>query len=134
MKRNSLLYTSLGLFLLTALLHIFAIAFSVYWTLVWFDSVVHGFGGMALGFFALWLGTPSRETYVSPFSFQMFFLVLGGTLCVGLLWEFFEYSAGITSLLSRNYVPDTLGDLAMDVVGGLAALVYTSITRKAIFS
>jgi hypothetical protein len=44
------------------------------------------------------------------------------TLLIGGAWEAFEYRYDIT--YSTNYFTDTLGDIAMDVVGAFAAVFY----------
>ncbi|MDD4989057.1 MAG: hypothetical protein PHV42_01370 [Candidatus Pacebacteria bacterium] len=129
MKRNSLITASLIFLAFTAILHLYAVAFYVYWSLPWFDIIVHGLGGIAVGFFALWIDTPLDQEFASPFSLSSLIIVLGGTLFIGLLWELFEYSFGITSLASANFLPDTLRDLAMDIIGGILSLLYIGFKK-----
>ncbi len=127
MTRKSLLNTSLAFVFLTAILHFIALSFYLYWTLTWFDAIVHLCGGIGVGLFSLWLGTRGGEYSLFGFSFHTFFLVLGGSLLIGLLWEFFEWSFGLTFVTSANYGIDTLSDLAMDVLGGFVALSYVTV-------
>ena len=47
-----------------------------------------------------------------------------GTIVVGLGWEVFEYSAGITFNTVGNHALDTVKDLVMDILGGYAAYLY----------
>ncbi|MDD4989528.1 MAG: hypothetical protein PHV42_03845, partial [Candidatus Pacebacteria bacterium] len=98
-------------------------------TVPWFDLVVHACGGITVGFLAIWIDTPLQDEFASRFSLSSFIMVIGASLFVGLLWEFFEYSFGVTFISSVNYVPDTLGDLGMDIIGGLLSLAYVGLKK-----
>ena len=96
------------------LLHIAAIYFHWYWTVTWFDIVMHFIGGA-------WVGIVTLLVFAERASASRAFVyALLGALIVGLLWELYEYAAGVTFSLSA-YPIDTTRDLIMDVVGGGAA-------------
>ena len=44
-------------------------------------------------------------------------LCIVAALLIGVIWESFEFLTGITNLPIE--IPDTLGDISMDVLGGL---------------
>jgi hypothetical protein len=113
--------------ILTALLHIIGTALHLYWTFWWFDIVVHFLGGVwiaATGFWvyymSLWRGGTPPVRVIRFFAVTVFCSVI-----VGVLWELFEYGAGLTFVLPGvDYQTDTLADIGMDVVGGLCAYLY----------
>jgi hypothetical protein len=98
--------------LVTAGLHLLALRYSLYWIFSWFDCIVHFFGGLMAAYLLGALFHP----YL-PIKRRILFMVLA-VLCVGLLWEFFEYTFGISSHELR-YWGDTLSDLIFDLLGGL---------------
>lgn len=106
-----------------------AISYKLYlfWTVIWFDMVMHFLGGLfvALFFFAVFslLGTKMR--YVEK-------LVLGltFTLLVGLVWEYYELIIGVTNLTDIEYWPNTGMDIVMDVAGGLAGIFAVKYIEK----
>ncbi len=130
MTRKSLLWNSLILVCVTAVLHFIALFFHFYWTTSWFDSIVHLCGGISVGFFTLWLSTSVGKQSVIRFSVENCVIILGAALFIGLLWEFFEWSFGLTFVTAPNYGVDTLSDLLMDVVGGFVALSYATFNKK----
>lgn len=109
-------------------LQVIAVSFyllSYYW---WFDNTLHFAGGLCVGFFSLWLYTGSREGGFSDTDKILLSAVLGA-LIVGIGWEIFEYSAGITSNTIGSYPLDTVKDLAVDVLGGYGAYCYFIIGK-----
>jgi hypothetical protein len=102
-------------------LHHFAIAHFWYWTLWWFDVVMHILGGVALGLAALWFLLLFRFLErCSPR--QVFALTLAVVLVVGIGWEAFEFFAQL--FVQGHFFPDTFHDIAADVAGGLIAYAY----------
>lgn len=119
MHQHKLLFSILVLSAVIAITHVAAIEFSIYWTLVWFDLVVHFLGGILIGLIGIWL---LRFWHVRLSPRQVFVGVLGTVLVVGGLWEVFEWLAG-NLMHAKNPVLDTTLDLLMDVLGGAAAYV-----------
>lgn len=104
-----------------ALTHLAAEQFSLYWTYWWFDVLTHFLGGAWLGLASLWLWYFSGHFGTRMPTRRAVLIALFAGLSIGLLWEVYEYSVWqfLGTGLPNNYVADTLGDLAMDVVGAL---------------
>ncbi len=99
-----------------ALLEKLALADFLYWHYVWFDTVMHFIGGLALG------------TFVAALlpRFRPILYVLGvALLAIG--WEVFEFYFG-TNLHASNFYFDTSVDLLMDALGGIVAYVIARTT------
>ena len=97
-----------------AIVHTVSIEFYIYWKYLWLDIPMHAFGGIAcaLGFSTLpFFGLRPESRYTSLLWITLF------TLSVGIVWEIFEFTAGI-SQNEPGFVLDTILDLFMDVVGG----------------
>lgn len=108
--------------LLIGLLHILAMNFFLYWDIAWFDILMHFLGGFWVALLGLWIlalliniesFTLRRILYVSVFF----------TLGIGIIWEVFEFGAGLSFVGPEGW-PDTILDLIMDMVGGLTAGFY----------
>lgn len=106
-----------------ALLHYFALEFSLYWHFVWLDLASHTLGGIWAGLFALWLRPQSGFHEAATW-------VVFGAIVLGIGWEFFEITIG--SPRAANFFFDTSLDLFADVVGGViaAAAVHIVSFRK----
>lgn len=90
--------------------------------LVWIDIPLHFLGGLLVGIWA-WLvfgRGPRAHSFI-----HKWVLIFGVTALVGVSWEFFEWI--LDHVLSQWYVfprnqpsvDDTLGDLFMDLLGGV---------------
>jgi RsiW-degrading membrane proteinase PrsW (M82 family) len=101
-------------------LHLLGLHFYLYWTVWWFDVLMHFLGGFWVGFTALWLyhfvGKPPRHN-------RDLAVALLAAIIVGVMWELYEYTTGVTFSLV-GYRLDTATDLAMDLVGGYCAFRY----------
>ena len=101
-----------------AVLERFAVADFLYWHYVWFDTIMHFLGGLAIGTFVAALLTHFRPVRY----------VLGvALLSVG--WEVFEFYFAHT-VHARNFYFDTSVDLLMDALGGIAAY---ALARKTLW-
>lgn len=109
MNRNNLLYTVLGLVVLLWVLDFIALTFYFYWTVGWYDYLMHFLGGVILGVLIIWI---FRLRNISPTFLTIFTLAV----VVGGAWEIFEYINDIT-LSTQDYPIDTLTDLVMDALG-----------------
>lgn len=111
-----------------------AIEYYLYWTLEWFDILMHFLGGFWFGYSALWIlffsgyvNTPKRD------DIKFFIIVaLKIAIVVGLLWEVFEYATGITFSYGpvADHVFDTVKDIVMDSVGGVASAIFLYVANK----
>lgn len=95
-----------------------------------FSMFLHALGGFSAG----GVGYAYAERFgIMPFSgtrvgMATFLAVLGFTALVGILWELFEFALGAIApegVYAAGIDPfvDTMGDLAMDIVGGIAAFL-----------
>lgn len=102
-----------------------AVQYYLYWTLDWFDILMHFLGGFWFGYSALWIlffsgyiGVPKRKDL-------KFFLLTAflSAFSVGVAWEIFEYASDIT-FWDDGYVFDTVKDLVMDSLGGIVSAIF----------
>ena len=122
MSRSRLLSILAVLVCLIALLHFTAMAFYLYWTLWWYDIILHFLGGAFVGLLALWLRYFSGYAGIADSSRarSALYFVLCATLGIGIGWEVFERLLGLTYSV-EGYVFDTSIDLLMDCLGSLVA-------------
>lgn len=111
-------------------LHILSIYQGWYLTMEWIDIPLHMAGGawVALAFFYF------QRRYVLLFSalpiWFSLLMVVGFVMLVGVAWEWlefgFDYFFAKDNFLIRAQLglADTMGDLGMDVIGGLAVGLY----------
>ncbi|MCR4334611.1 MAG: hypothetical protein NUV47_02705 [Patescibacteria group bacterium] len=125
MKKHSYILI-LCILVVTAILHLSALKFYLYWDIWWFDIVVHFLGGIWAGATVFWIYYFSGR-FKNPVSSPLYFfmIILFGSLLIGVIWEIFEYKIGATFVVpGGDYITDTVYDLAMDVVGGLSVYLY----------
>lgn len=121
--RHTLLGIILVLVTLLAVLHGAANALSLYFHLWWYDIGMHGLGGIALGALAVWIHAYHMSDAMR-LKIRRPVFVLALVVVIGLLWEYFEYFIGFSKFQTANsYFTDTIMDMAMDVAGGLTALL-----------
>jgi hypothetical protein len=113
--------------ILVAVLHLIAIALSLYWIIEWFDILMHFLGGMTMAYLALFLfftsGYLKRTAEVKNNKFVVFLVVTMFTAVIGLGWELWELFVGISSVYLD--MADTILDLIMDMLGALFLLFIT---------
>lgn len=102
----------------------------LFWIFNGADSFLHILAGLSLGLFVTALLNSADKKYG--------LVSIGVALGVGILWEFYEYSAGITSyntsVLTKT-LWDTGSDILMDIIGGLVGfLVYWKYTVRKVVS
>lgn len=118
---HRLLYISFLFIALLGVLHYLASSFYFYWTISWFDTVMHFLGGISMGLLSLWViyasGIFKRMT---PTRTRTIVTVLIAVLVVGIGWEIFENLNGLTQS-TEGYKLDTIHDLIADICGGLVA-------------
>ena len=110
--------------------HLIALAFYFYWTLWWFDIMMHFLGGIIGGFITIWFLFDSDIFYTHvPSGKETALLAFAVVLMVAVLWEVFEYKAGLTGSEPR-YISDVFSDLAF---GTLGATLAGMVAAKEIF-
>ena len=132
---NTILRTLFFLVWVLALIHIAAESYYWYWTYRWLDIPMHVLGGVWLGLGALWLRHHTeyvRKLWDSlPFNDVAVALLCG--LCVGLVWEGYEYIVWqyVGTGLPVQYFQDTILDVLMDTVGAFIGYIgYRALTPR----
>jgi len=127
MHKTRLFGTLMGLLIFIAVVHLVATYLKWYWTIPWIDRIPHFSAGLLVGLATLWF------VYISGYvklekrdQSTLFLLAFGAALVIGLLWEIFEITTGVTSTIYVDYYANTTGDLLMDMSGGVVAYIYFS--------
>ncbi len=112
-----------------AVLHFAGLKLFLYWTIPWYDILLHFLGGLWVGVGVICILYTSGYAQKKPWLIRLRpFIVFGIVLVVGLLWEAYEYIFKLTS--SHGYVFDTILDLIMDLLGGLVAVMLPVLGKK----
>lgn len=124
MRKSYLLpFFSLGLIVVLGTLHFTAEAFYLYWTIWWFDNMVHLLAGFAGGFIIVWFLSDFISFHLKKNSnLNSVLIIIGSVLVVGIVWEIFEYINNITPY-AEGYIFDTTLDLFFDLLGATLASV-----------
>lgn len=101
-----------------ALLEELSLTYYLFWRYPWFDTILHGTGGAAIGTFAVALLAHSYRPGI-----YLSFVV---TAAIG--WEVFEYAIGTPQ--AANFTLDTASDLLFDAIG---AIIPYTIARTTIW-
>ena len=109
MNSLRLLFAQLAVAAILAGLHIYGMAHYYYWMFPWYDIQSHLLAGLWAGLFSYWLAIKIGKWPSVAFC-------IGTAFLIGVIWELFEFLAGITNFPIE--ILDTLGDLAMDILGG----------------
>ena len=126
MSRARLLRILALLVCVIALMQSAAIVFSLYWTLWWYDILLHFLGGIFIGLLVLWVRFLSGYFPASSFLWspgRLFLFTLFWTFIIGVGWEVFEWLAGNTWSI-EGYWLDTTLDVVLDLIGGIAGFLY----------
>lgn len=102
-----------------AFLHFSALRFYLYWSIWWFDILLHFLGGAWVSALTLWCIFYSNFWHEERHPIRVTLIV---TLIVGVLWEVYEYVFGVAMAAHETYILDTAIDLVMDSVGALTVL------------
>lgn len=108
--QKTLLFAQLAILSILTGVHIVALFNDLYWIFPWLDLATHFLGGLWSALFFYWVAAVLR---LPPSPVHVVALVL----VLGVAWEVFELSFGISS--ATDYALDTLIDLCMDVVGAI---------------
>lgn len=88
-----------------------------FWTVFWWDIVLHVLGGLWVALAAAW--------FASLFGYRL--TPLQAAICavvVGIAWELFEYLLDIGGSAFMSYPVDTAKDLIDDAVGGALGALF----------
>lgn len=135
MRPPSLLFV---LLFVAAILGFFMLSLAEQWYLKfdWIDIPFHLLGGAWVAFVFFYIQhryAPTVPTIV-PWWMDMLFAV-SFVMLVGVMWEWFEFGfdfffpQGQVSLRAQLGLPDTMGDLLVDIVGG-ALVAFSFLFKK----
>lgn len=101
-------------------MHVAALRLRLYWSLSWFDAIVHLLAGAAIGLvFALFI--LRMPTIVRKYDWLALIVFAG---CIGIGWEVFEFVTNMT-YAKEGYWIDTIQDIIADFLGaGIAYWLY----------
>ncbi len=119
MKKNLAFLLIVILSISVLSLHFIALNFFLYWHIWWFDLLVHFLAGALASTSFIWF---FRDRVRKIFPTTLFVSSIF-TLAVGIVWETFEYVAGLT-FSSSSYALDTSLDILLTFIGGLVVSVY----------
>ncbi len=102
------------------LMHLVALQFYWYYSLWYFDMIMHFLGGLWVALFFTYVFLRGKEPRPGR---SLFLKVLAAMLAIGILWEFYEYYLNIVSATPWDKA-DTLSDIFFDLFGGLCAIIY----------
>lgn len=114
--RLRLLIAALIFSILLIFLERLALANFLYWHYMWFDTVMHFIGGLAIGTFVA-----AMLPKFQPFRYAVFVTIL----VIG--WEVVEFYFG-NNARARNFFFDTSVDILMDTFGAVTAYVLARTT------
>jgi len=101
--------------------------------LTYLDVVAHFAGGFAIAWMGMILIKGLRKTELIPTNTPHWFTdytVLGTVLIAGVFWEFMEWGADtFLGTTTQFTIPETMGDLMMDFLGGLLFLIIVIAMR-----
>ncbi|MDQ3018492.1 MAG: hypothetical protein M3Q64_01330 [bacterium] len=115
---------------LVIIVHNFATAFGTYYSILWFDSPMHLFGGAAIGT-SSWFFLKQFDAL--PKQWWLKILIIAGiTALTAVCWEFLELVVdAVINTHTQLGLKDTLKDLYFGIVGGtIAATIAIKKTRK----
>lgn len=112
-------------------LHVLSVVEEWYVTIDWIDIPLHVAGGMWVALVFLYVQeryAPGLPTVV-PWWMNIL-LIAGFVMLVGVMWEWLEYGFDLffaqdrASWRAQLGLPDTMGDLFADLMGGIAVGLY----------
>jgi hypothetical protein len=123
-SQKQLAYILLTLIGSIFVIHTVAQIHFLYWKYWWFDMPMHFFGGVFLGFLAVYIYIFIVKQKIFSIKIQWIVMILGFVFVVGLGWEVYEFFID-QSFTTRtpNYF-DTISDLFFDLAGGCMSILF----------
>ncbi len=110
--------------IIVAFFHYTALTLYLYWTVSWFDILMHLMGGFLMGLIVVSIFIQFLKPEILKHKRAVVILVLSSVLVIGLGWELWELFLGFTDVVSDKL--DTIIDIVMDFIGGYFALLYSN--------
>ena len=103
--------------------HLFALKFSIYWTMEGYDSIMHAFGGFIGALMVIYtLQKIGISPQTLPKKIILLLFVTVSVIAVGSIWELWEIFVGFTDPFTD--LADTISDLIMDTLGAMIGFIY----------
>lgn len=120
MDRKNLFKISAYSVILLSLVNFIALKFYWYFSIWYFDMLMHFWGGLCVGFALMWLLFDENP----DFSFKFILKIGLGVLFIGVSWEIFEIL--FNNIIAQNQFNalDSVSDIFFDLSGGLCAILY----------
>lgn len=123
--KNTLFKHTFILFCTIGVLDFMANRLYFYWTIWWFDMMMHFLAGVCVAMIAVLLWNKFiKELYWKRN--KIIFVGFIGVLFVGVLWEVYEVYFNL-SIPEEGWVfwRDTMSDLVIDIFGGFLGSIYS---------
>jgi hypothetical protein len=93
-----------------------------YYSIWYFDMIMHFWGGICLGLALVWF--LSYKNLSLELNLKLIFKILLGVLLVGVLWEIYEVL--FNNIIAQNpfNLLDTISDLFFDLAGGAFIILF----------
>ncbi len=104
-------------------LHHLGSYYFLYWSLDWFDIVMHFLGGVSVAMIFVYAYYSTSIGLKKHLIAKTFVFVM----LIGIAWEYFEYYFKIANPTKGNYVEDTTLDLIFDALGALLVGVISNL-------
>ena len=123
MIRKPLFKRTFALLFIIGFLDFLANTFYLYWTVWWFDMIMHFISGACVGMAAVLIWQFYFENKFNIWAAIKIAII--SAFVIGILWEFYELYFEITSFSDGVlYWTDTSSDLLLDVSGGILGALY----------
>lgn len=123
MNRNKLLKHLVFLMFFIFVMNIFALKFYWYFSIWYFDIIMHSLSGFWVGVFFLYVF--ERRKLVAPDT-NLFTKVILATFIIGIIWEVYEFYIFQHIGMMPFDIFDTLSDIFFDLLGVLMSILYFS--------
>lgn len=115
--------------ILIIVIHIFFLFFNLYDSIPWLDILMHFLGGMWAGFFSYLILINGINFNFSGIKFLI--ILVSASAFIGVLWEFLEFiMTRLTSIPMQGTLQDTMGDLLMDIIGGIVSWILLELSSN----
>jgi hypothetical protein len=122
-NKRILLFEVFLLAIIVAIAHKMALSLYLYWTISWFDILMHFLGGALIALLALFFIYDKKFFHFDiKRPIVIFSIAVGSVLIVGLSWELWELYFGMSDIEIDKW--DTVLDLIMDILGAVFAYFY----------
>lgn len=118
MDRKKLLIRLVFLIFFIFLVNLIASEFYWYYSIWYFDMIMHFLGGLWLGLAIFWLFS------IKELSLKLILKIVLGVLLISIFWEIFEIL--VNNIIAQNPFSalDTVSDICFDLAGGILAVIY----------